>query len=138
MAKAKEPIWRVWSEDPNTAEGQNTMFKISKQTRKDRKDVLRTNFIRRADGNVTIDPTDVHDRWSVYFEDLFNVENPNIVENTPAVLGPIEEVSVEEVLLALRCMKSGMASGPSEVTPVMFVIAGYLGTWMLCSVSTTS
>ena len=65
MAKAKESAWRVWSEDLNTAAGQNKMFKMSKQMRKDRKGVLRTYFTRSADGNVAISPKDVQDRWRV-------------------------------------------------------------------------
>ena len=40
------------------------------------------------------------------------------------ILGPIEIVTVQEVPFALRCMKSGKASGPLEVTSEMFVIAG--------------
>ena len=42
MAKAKESTWRVWSEDLNTAAGQNKMFKMTEQMRKDRKGVLGT------------------------------------------------------------------------------------------------
>ena len=123
VAKAKESAWRAWSEDLYTAAGQHKMFKMAKQMRKDRKDVLGSNFIRSADGIVATDPTDVQDRWRGYFEDLLNVENPNVLENTPAVLGPMEEVSDREVSLALRCMKSGKAAGLSEVTFEMFVIA---------------
>ena len=60
----------MWSENLNTAAGQNKMFKMAKQMRKDRKNVLGTTFVRGADGNVAIDPKDVQDRWRVYFEDL--------------------------------------------------------------------
>lgn len=133
VAKARDSAWRAWSEDLYTAVGQNKMFKMAKQMRKDRKDVLGTNFIRGANGNVATDPADVQDRWRGYFEDLLNVENPNLLEDTPAILGPIEEVSVQEVSLALRCMKRGKAAGPSEVTSEMFIIAGDQGTDMLCS-----
>ena len=134
VAKAKESAWEAWSEDLFSAAGQNKMFKMAKQMRKDQKDVLGTNFIRSVDGDVAVDPKKVQDRWRGYFEDLLNSENPNVLEDTPAVLGPIEEVSVQEVSLALRCMKSGKAAGPSEVTSEMFVIAGDQGSEMLCAV----
>ena len=134
VSEAKESAWRLWIEDLNTAAVQNNMFKKTKQTKKDQKDVLGTSFTRSANGNVAFDPKDVQDRWRVDFEDLLNIENPNILENTPAVLVPIEEVIVQEESLALRCMKSGKASGPSEVTSEMFVISGDQDTDILCSV----
>ena len=106
--------------------------------RKNWKGALGVNSIRSADGNVANDPKGVQKKWRVYVEDLLNFENSNIFENTPAVLSPIEEVSVKKVSLALRCMKSGKASGLPEVTTEMFVIAGYQGTDMLCSVYLTT
>ena len=134
VAKAMDSAWEAWSEDLNSAVGQQKMFKMAKQMRMDRKDVLGSNFIRSADGNVATDPTNVQDRWRGYFEDLLNAENPNALEDMPPVLGPVEEVSAQEVSLAVRGMKSGKAAGPSEVTSEMFVIAGEQGTEMLCSV----
>ena len=44
-AKAKESIWRVWSEDLNTAAGPNKMLEMAKQMRKYLKNVQGTNFI---------------------------------------------------------------------------------------------
>ena len=89
--------------------------------RKDLKDVQGTNFIRSVDANIAIKPNDVQHRWRGYFEEMLNVENLNVLENTPIVLGPIKKVSNQEVSLALRFMKSGNASGPSEVTTEMYV-----------------
>ena len=134
VAKAKEEAWAAWSEDLNTAAGQQKMFKMAKQMRKDQKDVLGSNFIRDAVGVIKVDPAQVQERWRCYFQELLNMENPNVIEEHPAVHGPIEAVTEHEVSLALQGMKSGKASGPSEVTTEMFKIAGVLGTAMLCSV----
>ena len=134
VAKAKETAWKTWSEDLNRAAGQQKMYKMAKQMRMDKKDILGSNFIRDPDGTIQVEPTAVQNRWRGYFDNLLNSENPNAIEDTPAVLGPAEDISMEEVALALRSMKSGKASGPSEVTSDMFKLAGELGHNMLLSV----
>ena len=131
---AKETALKLWSEDLDTAAGQQKMFKMANQMRKDRKDVLGSNFFRDPDGNVKVDSVEVLDRWRGYFEDLLNAENPNVLEDTPAIHGPVEDVSEHEVVLALRGLKSGKAAGPSEVTSEMFSLAGETGTDILLSV----
>ena len=110
------------------------MFKIAKQMRKDQNDVLGSNFIRDDDGAIKMVPAEVQERWRCYFEELLNMENPNVLEAYPAVQGLIEAVTEHEVSLALKCMKDGKASGPSEVTSEMLKITGDPGSSMLCSV----
>ncbi|MEL6804521.1 MAG: reverse transcriptase domain-containing protein, partial [Bacteroidota bacterium] len=83
---------------------------------------------------MKVEPAEVQERWKGYFEELLNRENPNTLEEAPAVHGPLELITVDEVSTALKCMKSGKAAGPSEVITEMFKIAGDLGTDMLCSV----
>ena len=80
-----------------------------------------------------MEPAEVQERWRGYFEDLLNRENQNKLEETPAVHGPLERVTKAEVSLALKHMKSGKASGPSEVISEMFKIADQ-GSATLCSV----
>ena len=134
VAKAKKDAWVAWSEDLNSTTGQQKMFKMAKQMRKDQKDVLGSNFIKDAGGATQVEPAHVQERWRHYFEELLNSENQNVLEAAPVVHGPIEVVKESEVSLALKCMKSGKASGPSEVISEMFKIAGDPGTSMLCSV----
>ncbi|XP_063725611.1 uncharacterized protein LOC134853542 [Symsagittifera roscoffensis] len=52
VTKAKEDAWRVWSEDLESTAGQQKMFKMAKQMRKDQKDVLGSNFIKDAGGQL--------------------------------------------------------------------------------------
>jgi len=40
VAVAKRQAWEQWSQNINTAEGKNKMFRIAKQMKKDRKDVV--------------------------------------------------------------------------------------------------
>ena len=46
----------------------------------------------------------------------------------------MEDISKQEVVLALRGLKSRKAAGPSEVTSEMFSLAGATGTDILLSV----
>ena len=63
VAEAKETAWKLWSEDLDTAAGQQKVFKMANQMRKDNKDVLGSNFIRDQDGNVKVDSAEVLDEW---------------------------------------------------------------------------
>ena len=110
------------------------MFKVAKQMRKDQKDLIGANFIKDPEGNIKVESADVVERWKGYFENLLNIENPNNLEEVPAVQGPLEQISHHEVEMALRMAKNGKAAGPSEVTTEMFSTAGVLGVDMLVSV----
>ena len=134
VAKAKVAASRTWSEDLDTEEGRQKMFKVAKQMRRDQKDVIGANYIRDSEGNIKVESADVVERWKGYFENLLNVENPNNLEEVPPVQGPLEEISQDEVKMALRLAKNGKAAGPSEVTTEMFAAAGDLGLNMLVSV----
>ena len=116
---------RVWSEDLESIDGHQKTFKMAKQMCKDQKDVLGSNFIKDAGGTIKVEPAEVQERWRGYFEDLLNREKQNILEETPAVHGPLEGVTKAEVSLALKRTKSGKASGPSEVISEMFKIADH-------------
>ena len=134
VAKAKEVAWRSWSDELNTAEGRNKMFKLAQQMRRDGKDVLGANYIRDEEGNILVESDEVVGRWREYFDSLLNEENPSALEEAPAVEGPSEDVTREEVKAAMRMFKSGKAAGPSEVTSEMFNMAGDIGIDMLLEV----
>ena len=50
------------------------------------------------------------------------------------VEGPVERVSREEVVKAIREMKAGKATGPLEVTVEMIVASGKIGTGVMVAV----
>ena len=81
-------------------------------------------FVRGTDDSVKIEDKEIRDTWKEYFSDLLNQENPNTIEDTCPVLGPIQEVTEEEVGAALRGMKPGKAAGPSGVTSDLIKMAG--------------
>ena len=134
VAKAKEAAWRSWSDDLNTVEGRNKMFKLAQQMKRDKKDVLGANYIRDKDGNILVESDEVVGRWREYFDGLLNEENPSTLEEAPPVEGPMEDVTREEVKAAMRMFKAGKAAGPSEVTTEMLSMAGDTGIDMLLEV----
>jgi hypothetical protein len=51
------------------------MFKVAKQMRNSKRDVVRTNFIKDENGNIRIEEEDVREQWRGYFQTLLNEEN---------------------------------------------------------------
>ena len=69
--------------------------------RKDRKDVLGTNYIKVVEGDIKIDESEVAETWKSYFDSLLNQENPNDFEITDVIGGPLYGITVEEVMKAM-------------------------------------
>ena len=70
----------------------------------------------KLDSTVT-EEDETKERWQEYFTELLNIEKereqfPNI--NT--VQGPLQEISKEKVVYAIKQMKSGIAAGPSGIS----------------------
>ena len=61
-------------------------------------------------------------------EKIMNEENEwdHVVE-TDLVEGPVEKVARNEIVEAMQSMKSGKATGPSEVSVEMIVASGEIG-----------
>ena len=103
--------------------------------RKEWKDMLGANFIRIADGKDSIELTDVQDRLRSYFQDLLNVENPNVLEYI-IQLRLVQMKKYQFKKCRLPCVASNVARSfdLKEVTTELFFIARDQGTDMLCSV----
>ena len=110
------------------------MFKIAKQMRKDRQDIIGTNYIKDENGDILTVSEEVADRWKRYFNELLNAENPSDFEDTPSFEGPILNIDQEEVTKALGKMKREKAPGPSGVTSDLLKYAGASGLEALTSV----
>ena len=59
---------------------------------------------------------DINEAWKNYFEQLLNKENNSDIPEAAVVEGPLEEVTEEEVRVALSGMKGNSAPGPSGLT----------------------
>ena len=56
------------------------MFKIEKQMRKERKDIVRSKYIGDENINLKMKEEEVMERWRSYFSSLLNETNEDIVE----------------------------------------------------------
>ena len=127
VGRARKEAWRQWSENLNTREGRNKLFRVASQMRKDKKDVQGTSFIKDEDDNILVEQVAVADRWKRYFEQLLNEEFENEIDVIPPVEGPIEDITEIEVRKAIRGMKNRRATGPSGVAAEMFKAAEEVG-----------
>ena len=127
VSRAKREAWRRWSEDLNTREGRNKLFRVASQMRKDKKDIQGANFIKDEDGSILVEQTAVADRWGKYFEQLLNDEFANDIDVLPPVEGPIEDITELDVRKAIQGMKNRRATGPSGVAAEMFKAAEEVG-----------
>ena len=127
VAEAKKRAWTEWSQNLRTVEGRNKIFRVAAQMKKDKTDILGTNFVKNDEGAIEVEGERVRKVWKAYFENLLNKENPNEFEEEPPVEGPIEEISLEEVRAAIKIMKPRKAAGPSGVTTDLLKFAGETG-----------
>ena len=127
VAEAKRRAWTEWSQNLRTVEGRNKMFRVASQMKKDKTDILGTNFIKNEDGAIEVEGEKVRKVWKAYFENLLNEENPNEFEDEPPAEGPIEDISLDEVRAAIKSMKPRKAAGPSGVTTDLLKFAGETG-----------
>ena len=116
VAASKQASWAELADSLRRRDGQEKMYKLAKQARKERKDLIVCKFVRGDDNCVKIEDVEMRETWKGYYTSLLNQEYANIIEDTSPVLGPIQEVTEQEVRAALRGMKPGKAAGPSGVT----------------------
>ena len=67
VRNVKNEAWRRWGEDLHTREGQNRMFRVAAQMKRDKVDVAGSRFVRKVDGNLLIESGSVASRWKEYF-----------------------------------------------------------------------
>lgn len=127
VAKAQRESWEEWSREKETLDLKKEMFKIAKQMKKEKKDVVGAKYIKEEQGNIMVDEKEIMERWRRYFRGLLNEENDHNIEEVVMVEGPVERIKEEEVELALKNMKKGRAPGPTGVTSELLRGAGKEG-----------
>ena len=106
----------------------NEVFKFVKSMKKDGKDVEGGRCMRGSDGRLSFSERDRGKVWKEHMEKIMNEENEwdQSVE-ADLVEGPVEKVSREEVVKAMKEMKRGKAAGPSEVSVELIEASGEIG-----------
>ena len=99
-----------------------------KAMKRDGKDVEGGRCMRDSDGRLSFSEKDRGRVWKEHMEKIMNEENEwdQKVEADP-VEGPVEGISREEVVKAIKEMKIGKAAGPSEVCVEMIEASGEIG-----------
>ncbi|XP_046864746.1 uncharacterized protein LOC124459301 [Xenia sp. Carnegie-2017] len=96
--------------------GRKALFRTARRSKKERNDILGAPGVQNHDGELKVLLEDRLEVWRAYCDRLMNVENEwNGEVEVDEVFGPWEIVTVDEVAAALRKMKKGKATGPSEV-----------------------
>ena len=89
VREAQREAWRQWSEDLNTREGQNKLFRVAAQMKKDKTDIPGSRYVKDENGNLIVDPSSVAERWKQYFSRLLNEESNRQIEVSAPVCGPV-------------------------------------------------
>ena len=106
-----------WYNKLETREGQKTIYKIAQARQKSKEQLGNVNAIKNKQGKVLFEGKDILIRWAEYFKELLNRENEREkLETIKKTEGPIKEVSTEEVRKAIKKMKAGKATGPSDTS----------------------
>ena len=114
VAKAKNEAYNEWYDKMGTEEGERMIYKVAKQRARSRRDIGEVNVIKDQIGEMLTDEVKIKERWREYFSNLLNVENARKqLGEVPAVEGPVQEISREEVKKAVESTKKGKAAGCS-------------------------
>ena len=100
------------------------MFAMTKQMRKDKKDIIGGYFVKGENTEIITTVAKIRERWKLYFDGLLNEENENEIEHVEPVEGPILDVTEEEVGRAVTSMKANKAPGPSGLSSDVLRAAG--------------
>ena len=99
VAKARNEIYKEWYDKMGTEEGERMIYKMAKQRARSRRYIGEVNVIKDQLGKMLTDEGNVKERWREYFSNLLNVENVREeLGEVPAVEGPVQEISREEVV----------------------------------------
>ena len=74
MAKARNKAYEELYEKQETKEGENELFKIAKQRKRQNKDVQQVRVIKSKTGEILMEGEKVKQRWKEYFDNLLNHE----------------------------------------------------------------
>ena len=116
VAIAKDRAWKYWSESLQSNEGRAKMFKIAKQMRKERKDIIGSKYVRNENGTLKVKEEESYGKVERLFSSLLNKTNEYQLEEEDKVKGLIWGVAEQIVEQALKSMKVGKALGPFGVT----------------------
>ena len=132
VARAKSAASEQWYKDLDTNEGKEKVFKIAKARERAKRDVGDATVIKSATGELITNEKEICERWKNYFQTLLNTENER--EELPHVNfteGPERYIEREEVVKAMKAMKTDKAPGPTGMQVESLLALGEEGvSWL--------
>ena len=112
----------------NLYQNSNSVFYFLRRMKKEGKDVEGGRCLRGGDGPLGFSKEDRAKIRKEHMKKIMNEENKwdSMVE-TDLVEGPVEKVVRNEIVEAIQSMKSGKATGTSEVSVEMIFASGEIG-----------
>ena len=106
------------------------IYKIARQMKSENQDVVGEKCILDDAGKLCVSDKDKMLAWEQHYERLSNVEfpwNEDDLPPAPAIHGPPMHIGLGMVVDAIKKMKSGKATGPSEIAGESIKAAGEPG-----------
>jgi len=139
IAKAQEASRKDFGDILDKAENKGQVYKVAKQIKRKNKDVVGVSCVKDKQGRLVTEEAKIRMVWKEYFEELlyeeFDWKKDNL-EHIRVVPGEGEEITFEEVKVAITKAKTGKAPGLNGVVGEMLKAAGDVGIqWMtdLCN-----
>jgi len=129
VATAKAEAYKKLYEDLDTTEGQKQVLRMAKKKDRDSKDIYQAKLIKNKEGETLFENDKILQRWHDYFRTLMNEENPREerIDEQNRMEVDIEEISKEEILTAMKRMKTGKAVGPDNIPVEVWKCMGTKG-----------
>ncbi|XP_026746110.1 uncharacterized protein LOC113507456 [Trichoplusia ni] len=124
-ARAQERLY----ETLDSPSGQKVLYRITKERERRARDVIHMKCMKDECGDLLCEDDKIKERWKVYFEKLINEENGwnGLLQEAQVNKGLIREISMEEVMTAVKGMKDGKALGPDEIPGEVWKVLKYEG-----------
>ncbi|XP_046963282.1 uncharacterized protein LOC124532423 [Vanessa cardui] len=112
-AKAQERLYNSL----NSPRGQKDLYRITKERERRSRDITYIKCMKDEAGKVLCKDEEIKERWKVYFEKLMNEENDwnGVLREAQVNKGLVREISMDEVMTAVKSMKNGKALGPDDI-----------------------